>query len=107
MPGLTDAPLAFVVARKAAVISFRAYPPASELAHLPKVQSAAIDCLSELRGSFDVYVTPGMREGAIEVSIGRTGQAALAACVFRATALPDEVRRRLAVIVERLASVEA
>ncbi len=106
MPGLTE-PLSFVVARKAAVISFRAYPPASELPHLRKLQSAAIACLSTLRGSFDVYVTPGMREGSIEVSIGRTGQAALAACVFRATALPEELRSGLAVIVERIVSSEA
>ena len=99
-----NGPLCFVVARKAAVISFRAYPPASELPHLPKFQSAAIACLSALRGSFDVYVTPGMREGAIEVSIGRTGEATLAAGVFRVAAPPEELRSALAVIVARIAS---
>ncbi|PYQ47678.1 MAG: hypothetical protein DMF78_23090 [Acidobacteria bacterium] len=101
------APLPFVVARKAAVISFRSYPLANDLPHLPKFQSAAIDCLSELRGSFDVYVTPGMRAGAIEVSIGRTGDAALAACVFEAATPAEELRSRLAAVVARIADTGA
>jgi len=112
VPGLTgeSSPLSFVVARKAAVISFRTYPIANDLPHLSKFQSAAVDCLSALRGSFDVYLTPGMREGSIEVSIGRTGDAAhaaLAACVFAAATPAEELRSRLAAVVGRISDSDA
>ena len=102
-----SSPLSFVVARKAAVISFRTYPIANDLPHLSKFQSAAVDCLSALRGSFDVYLTPGMREGSIEVSIGRTGDAALAACVFAAATPAEELRSRLAAVVGRISDSDA